>query len=179
MKTSTVLALSAAIGALAGLRTFTPPAVLSRKYKSRCLSPRKNALTLLGASKVASSLTKLAAGELLADKLPFTPSRLTAKPFAARIVSGAVCGAAICAYSGESIQDGAVLGGLGAIAGSLAGYQLRKKFAQNFPDLAVAVAEDIVAIGGSFAIASALSPGVTKRARAGNALQDMDQSRTS
>jgi uncharacterized membrane protein len=156
MKTSSVLALSVAIGALAGLRTFTPPAVLSRKYKRRCLSPRKDALTLLGVSKVAGTLTKLAAGELLADKLPFTPSRLTAKPLAARIVSGAVCGAAICAYSGESVKDGAVLGGLGALAGSIAGYQLRRKLRQDFPDLGVAVAEDLIAIGGSLAIASIL-----------------------
>jgi uncharacterized membrane protein len=154
MKRSTVLALSAAIGALAGLRTFTPPAVLSRKYRSR--SPRNDALTLMAVSKVASSLTKMAAGELLADKLPFTPSRLTAGPLAARIASGAVCGAAISTYAGESLKDGAVLGALGAVAGSLAGYHLRKRLREDFPDLAIAVAEDLIAIGGSFAIASAL-----------------------
>jgi uncharacterized membrane protein len=156
MKTSTVLALSTAIGALAGLRTFTPPAVLSRKYRRRCLSPRKDALTLLAVSKVANSLTKLAAGELLADKLPFTPSRLSAGPLAARIGSGAVCGAAISTYAGGSLKDGAVLGALGAVAGSLAGYHLRRNLDRDFPDLAIAVAEDLIAIGGSFAIASAL-----------------------
>ena len=156
MKRSSVLALSVAVGALAGLRTFTPPAVLSRKYRRRCLLPRKNVLTLLAVSKVASSLTRLAAGELLADKFPFTPSRLKPGPLAARIASGAVCGAAITASAGQSIKDGATLGALGALAGSLAGYHLRRNLRQDFPDLAIAVAEDIIAIGGSFAIASAL-----------------------
>jgi uncharacterized membrane protein len=156
MKRSSVLALSVAIGALAGLRTFTPPAMLSRKYRRRCLAPRKDVLTLLAVSKVASSLTKMAAGELLADKLPFTPSRLTAGPLAARIASGAVCGAAVSTSAGESMKDGAMLGALGAVAGSFAGYHLRRRLREDFPDVAVALAEDLVAIGGSFAIASAM-----------------------
>ena len=154
MKTSKVLALSVAIGALAGLRTFTPPAVLSRAARRRSLSRRKNILTRLATSKVANSLTSMAAGELVVDKLPTTPSRLTPGPLTARFVSGALCGAALCASAKKPLGQGALLGGLGAIAGAFAGYHLRQRLDREFPDLPVALIEDAIAIGGSIAVAS-------------------------
>jgi len=156
MKTSTVLALSAAIGALAGLRTFAAPAVLSQAAKRRYGSRRRNRLKSFATSRLANSLTSMAASELVYDKLSSTPSRLDAVPLAARLVSGALCGAAVCFSAGEPIGKGAVLGGIGAIAGAYAGYHLRQRLDENLPDVAVALIEDAIAIGGSVAVVSAL-----------------------
>ena len=154
MKSSKVLVLSAAIGVLAGLRSFTPPAVLSHAARRRCLRSRKNPLKLLATSKVANTLTSVATGELVADKLPSTPSRLTPGPLAARILSGAVCGAALCASVSEPMGEGAIAGAVGALAGSFAGYHLRQMMDKSMPDIAAALIEDFVAVGGSVAVVS-------------------------
>src|SRR5439155_30742 len=94
-------------------------------------------------------IAQLAISELIVDKLPFTPSRLKPKPLTLRIVTGTICEAALYSTAKRSIADGAVLGGAGAIAGSVAGYQIRKRLRRDMPDLAVALLEDAVAIGGS------------------------------
>src|SRR6202035_4882923 len=92
-------------------------------------------------------LTVLAIGELIADKLPFTPSRKAAGPFIARIVSGALCGATIGAAR-NSIVLMSVLGAVGAVAGTLGGAAARAKLAAAFRrDLPAALLEDVVAVG--------------------------------
>ena len=49
---------------------------------------------------------------------------------------------------------GALLGGLGAIAGAHAGYHLRRRIVSNakVPDAAVALVEDMLAVGVAVAI---------------------------
>src|SRR6202035_4563966 len=93
----------------------------------------------------------------LADKLPFTPSRLNAGPFASRIVSGAVCGAAIYGVTERPLAEGAVLGGVGAIAGAFAGYYTRKRLSGDMPNLGIPVLEDALAMGGGIIIFSLLA----------------------
>jgi len=48
-----------------------------------------------------------------------------------------------------------VLGALGAVAGTLGGYRARTRLvpALGVPDYVVALAEDVVAVGGAFLIA--------------------------
>jgi uncharacterized membrane protein len=50
------------------------------------------------------------------------------------------------------LTEGAVLGGVGAIAGAFAGYYTRKRLSRDMPNLGVAVLEDAVAIGGGILI---------------------------
>ncbi|HEY7096263.1 MAG TPA: DUF4126 family protein [Terriglobales bacterium] len=156
MKRSSVLALSAAIGALAGLRTLTPPAVLGQTLRRQCWHPRRQPLKLLARAKVADTLTSMAASELVTDKMPSTPSRLTLIPMTARVASGALCGAAVCMAAGESGDKGAIAGAAGAILGAYAGYHLRQILAAELPDIAAALIEDAIAVSGSVAVASAL-----------------------
>lgn len=61
-----------------------------------------------------------------------------------------------CGGGIQSIVLGAVLGGVGGIAGAFAGYEVRTRLerALNFPDLIIVVLEDAVAIGGGFCIVS-------------------------
>jgi uncharacterized membrane protein len=97
-----------------------------------------------------------ALGELTADKLPFIPPRIQAGPLGVRTLFGAVCGAAICISVGASPMWGAVLGGLGGIAGAVAGYHYRRRFSSMVPDMLLALIEDLVAVGGGFLLVSHL-----------------------
>jgi uncharacterized membrane protein len=54
--------------------------------------------------------------------------------------------------------EGALLGGVGAIAGAFAGYYARKRLSGNTPSLGVAVLEDALAIGGGIIIVALAAP---------------------
>jgi uncharacterized membrane protein len=159
MNSFNTLALAAGIGALAGLRTFTPPAVVSQAASHSLIPLRRSRVAFLRSSSTANTITALAIGELVADKLPSMPSRLEAGALTARAASGAVCGAAIASArlsSGRTIAAGAVLGVLAAMAGAYAGYHVRRQISMklNVPDPGLAVVEDMLAIGASAAIVS-------------------------
>ena len=83
-------------------------------------------LAFLGFAVTPYILSALAIGELINDKLPKTPSRKAPVPFAARVVSGALCGAALAATR-QGVIGGLIAGALGGIAGTLAGYEFRAR----------------------------------------------------
>jgi len=152
MRRSYTPALAVGIGAVAGLRTLAAPAVLAWAAKRRWIRLGNSPFATIISAQASTRLTDLAVSELIADKLPFTPSRLKAGPLASRVVSGAVCGATIYGVVERPLVEGAVLGGVGAIAGALAGYHMRKRLRHDMPDLGVAVLEDVLAIGGAVLI---------------------------
>jgi uncharacterized membrane protein len=152
MKRSYIPVLAVGIGAVAGLRTLAAPAVLAWAVKRRWIRLGKSPFATIISAKASKRITDLAVSELIADKLPFTPSRLKAGPLASRIVSGAVCGATIYGVVKKPLAEGAVLGGVGAIAGAFSGYHMRKRLSGDMPSLGVAVLEDALAIGGAVLI---------------------------
>ena len=152
MRRSYTPVLAVGIGAVAGLRTLTAPAVLAWAAKRRWIRIGNSPFATIISAQASTRLTDLAITELVADKLPFTPSRLKAGPLASRVVSGAVCGATIYGVVERPLVEGAVLGGVGAIAGAFAGYHMRKKLRRDMPDVGVAVLEDVLAIGGAVLI---------------------------
>jgi uncharacterized membrane protein len=158
MKRSYTPALAVAIGVVAGLRTLAAPAVLAWAAKRRWIRLGSSPLATIVSAKASKRITDFAVSELIADKLPFTPSRLNAGPLASRIVSGAICGATIYGVVKRPLTEGAVLGGLGAIAAAFAGYHMRKRLSRDMPDLAVAVLEDALAIGGGVLITALATP---------------------
>ena len=115
-------------------------------------------LSFLGLPVTSWVFTALALGELVADKLPNTPSRTRPGPFVARLVSGAMSGGAITAGTGGSLAAGAGLGAIGAVVGALGGYNARVRLvpALKVPDTVVALLEDLVAVGGALLIVAAL-----------------------
>lgn len=128
------------IGFVAGLRSMTAPAAIALSAKkpgfARYLVPA------------------LALGELVADKLPATPSRKEPLPFAGRIVSGAICGALLGARRGE-LTAGLFAGAAGAVAGTLGGARVRSALATQLDaDLPAALVEDAAAIGLAAALVS-------------------------
>jgi uncharacterized membrane protein len=154
MNASYNLALAVGIGIVAGLRTMTAPAVVSWGAHFGRLKLRGTALGVLGGAWAAGILTVLAFAEYVVDLLPQTPNRTAAEPLAARILSGGVCGACLCASGGHSMWAGAVLGGVGGVIGAFGGYQARKRLVSGLrvPDAMIAIPEDVVAAALAWAI---------------------------
>jgi uncharacterized membrane protein len=141
------------IGVVAGLRAMTAPAAVSWAARLGSLDLGGSWLSFLGHAWTPWILSFLALGELVNDKRPSTPSRTVPPQFGARIVTGALSGAAI-GVSGGSLVGGLVAGALGAVAGTLGGRDLRARMAKAFGgDLPAALAEDAIAIGGALLIA--------------------------
>jgi len=117
---------------------------------------RQTNLWFLAAPATAYIFTALACAELVGDKLPFTPSRLSIGPFAGRIVMGALCGTALCAATHQSPIFGGLAGGAGALAGAYIGYHVRRLVTTQLklPDFPVALAEDAVAIAAAAYVVS-------------------------
>src|ERR1700676_2539665 len=96
MHSDLVLALSAfGIGIVAGLRSLTAPAAVSWPANLHWVNLRDSRFSLLGSTIAAYVISALGLGELIADKLPFVPNRASPLSMASRILSGAICGAAL------------------------------------------------------------------------------------
>jgi uncharacterized membrane protein len=156
MDTFTLFILVFAIGIIAGLRSLTAPAAVSWAAHANWIHLDATRLAFFAYTATAYILTALALAELVGDKLPKTPSRKAPGPFSVRIILGGLCGAALCLSVSEPVIAGAVIGALGAVAGTLGGYEARSRLVRAFkvPDYVIAVAEDVVAVGGAFLIVS-------------------------
>ena len=132
---------------------MTAPAVVSWAVHLGWLNLGDSRLAPMGTTLAVVVLTILALGELVADKLPFTPNRTAPGPLIGRIVTGALCGAALGVAGGGSLGAGVALGAIGAVAGTFGGYQVRHQLVKGagLPDLVVALAEDLVGVGGASA----------------------------
>lgn len=141
------------IGVFAGLRSLTAPAVVAWAVHLGRLH-LDGPLAHMGDTVSVVILTILAVGELIADKLPKTPSRTAALGLGARIVTGGLTGACVMAAGGQEAILGALLGAAGGVVGAFGGFQARTRLvkALGTRDLVVALAEDLVAIGGCVAI---------------------------
>lgn len=137
------------VGFTAGLRSLTPPAVVTWAAHLGWLNLNNSPLAFMGSIIAVVTFSLLAIFELIGDLRPSTPKRTAPVPLVARIVTGALCGACLCAAMNQSLIIGAILGGAGGIIGAFAGYQIRRKLvaALNVKDSFIAVLEDLVAIG--------------------------------
>ena len=156
MSAAYVLALAFLIGVISGLRTFTAPATVAWGLHLRWLTVGSSWLAFMGSTAAVIIFSVLAFAELVADKLPSTPSRTSARGLSGRFVFGAFAGAILATAGGESWIIGAVLGGVGGIAGAFAGHWVRTRAvkALKCPDFVIAILEDAVAICGGLFIAS-------------------------
>lgn len=122
-----VLVRSAVLGAAAGARSVTPLAVL--------------ALRRPGWVRTVTAVAAL--GELVADKLPQTPSRLAPAPLAGRMLLGALAGGGYARRRGVSPILPALAAAGAALAASHAGARWRTRFSGSVP---AAIAEDAAAV---------------------------------
>lgn len=137
------------LGAVTGLRTFTPLAVL-------CWFAYLKALPLDGTWAfwtaklwVAILFTLLAVCELAADKQPWMPDRTRLGSVMVKLLLGGLIGAVVAtALDGPGIE-GVILSVLGVLVGTYGGFLVRREIVlkTHYKDWQVAMFEDIVAIG--------------------------------
>jgi uncharacterized membrane protein len=88
-----------------------------------------------------------AAGELVVDKLPNTPSRLEPPGLIGRLVLGALAAGLFARTRKAPWLPAAAIGASTAAVAAKVGHDVRARLDQHAPDTAIAVAEDAVALG--------------------------------
>jgi uncharacterized membrane protein len=125
------------LGFLAGLRTFTAPAVL-------WLMRRGTPLGYL--------LAVLAVAEDVADLSPKAPPRTQIVGLLARACSGAFCGWNVALLGGGSVVFAALLGAAAAIAGAYLGLAARSRAIALLGRVPAALVEDAIAVAACIAV---------------------------
>ena len=130
---------AAALGAVSGLRTFTPPAALALRGR-------------LGGSRTRRALVLLCGRPAVGDKLATTPPRNDAPSLAARVVSGALVGRTLAASRG-CVGAGARAGAATAAATTFLAERGRARLGERtgIADPLIGLAEDLLAVGGALA----------------------------
>jgi uncharacterized membrane protein len=153
-----IVLLAVLIGIVAGLRALTPPAVVAWGACLGWLDVSDKWSHWVGSWITVAVLTVLLVVELVTDQLPSTPSRKTTPQFVVRLITGAFAGAVIgSAFHHTFIAIGG--GIIGAVLGTLGGYQARKGLVERNGghDLPIALTEDAVAVLGGFAVVAIAS----------------------
>ena len=148
MDANYLFALAIGMGIVAGLRAMTAPAITSWAAHLGWLHLRATPLAFMGSIAVVIIFSLAAIGEYINDKLPKTGSRTAPAPFFTRIVMGGLCGACLYVSANEPVLTGILMGAVGAVIGTLGGYQARKRLVSGLHvrDIAVAIPEDLIAI---------------------------------
>jgi uncharacterized membrane protein len=134
------------LGIAAGLRAGTPLAAVSWGAYLGWINLSDTWAAFAGNIVVTIVLSILALVEMVTDQLPQTPSRKVPQQFAARVISGAICGVVVGLPSNNWIA-GLILGAIGAVIGTLGGAEARKRLAAAFGrDMPAALVEDAVTI---------------------------------
>jgi len=151
-----VYVLALLIGVVAGLRTMMAPALVSWAAYLGWIDLSQSSLAFLGHRWTPWILTLLAIVELVTDQLPSTPSRKVPMQFSARIVTGAISGAALVLAVSGNLFVGLLAGAVGAVIGTLGGAAMRQRLAAAFGrDRPAAIIEDVVAVAGALLIVGA------------------------
>jgi uncharacterized membrane protein len=152
----TLLIVCFLLGCLTGLRSLTPAAAVCWAAHLGWLHFAGTKLAFLNRPVTLIIFTLLALAELIADKLPNTPARTAPLGLIARIVFGCVGGVALATSTGGNVLGAGIVGIAGALVGTFAGYRIRRDLVlrAHLADFAVAIAEDVIAVGGSLLIVS-------------------------
>ncbi len=135
------------IGVLSGLRTMSGVAALS--WAASLGRLRTGWIPSSPGSRQLATMAAFA--EMAGDKMPFAPDRRILPSFVVRLGLGALGGAAL-AGRGVSQTEGAVIGLLGAVAGTLIGRAARGGRTRSGHDWARALTEDALAAGLALAL---------------------------
>ncbi|MFO7655198.1 MAG: DUF4126 family protein [Candidatus Krumholzibacteriia bacterium] len=146
-KTTTLVARAAAVGAVAGMRSMSPPAMVGRRLARHALG--RSRAEWMSSRRTGRVLALMAAGEIVADKMPGIPSRTYPPALAMRAMTGAATAAALARASGGHRWHGALAGAAGAVAGAHVARRLREGAVRRtgWSDRAVGVIEDAAALG--------------------------------
>jgi uncharacterized membrane protein len=139
--TGRLLLRSGALGFAAGARSTM--GVAGALLASQRRSERPVHRLRLGA---LTAVSLAVCAELVVDKLPVTPSRLQAPSLVVRVASGSGGGAALARQAHARVTMSALVGAVGAVAGSLVGAAWRDAAAARMPPWSTALVEDAAAL---------------------------------
>ena len=144
---------AAGIGAVAGLRSLTAPALVSADAVWRGAAA-PSSFTWLTSTRVCAGLCLLALGEVIVDKLPMAPDRTIPPSVIFRAFTGGLVGAHQYASNRRPAAYGAVIGAVAAVAATYGALALRRRAdsATGAPDPLVGLAEDVLAVGGGLGL---------------------------
>lgn len=133
------------LGALAGMRSMIALATVRDDIDLVAEGVDGSILALLRTPGAERVMKLMAAGEMIIDKLPFTPARTSPAPLIGRAVIGAMLGMMV---SGEDRQRGALVGALAAITGAMLAYRARKSLHERYgiPDPILGMMEDAAVV---------------------------------
>ena len=115
-----VLKRTVTLGAMSGMRSMAGPAALTLDDDDGILDHRAGRL-------LRRVVPLLAAGEMIADKLPFMGDRIDPLPLAGRAAMGALVGGVVAAEERGSVVLGGLIGAVAAVAVAHLASQLRKR----------------------------------------------------
>jgi uncharacterized membrane protein len=143
------LLLTFGIGFVAGLRTMTAPAVVAWAAHLGWINLSGTPLSFMGSVWAVGLFTLGALAEFVTDQLPTTPARTVPIQLGARTVMGLLTGACVGIAASMPLWLGAVMGAVGAIAGTFGGYHARVGLVRGLQvkDIVVAIPEDVLAVG--------------------------------
>jgi uncharacterized membrane protein len=153
---NTVLLTSAALGAIAGLRSMAAPALLTHEIAedgdAEEFGPFERILT---SERTSQLLAAMAGGEMIADKTPYVPDRTNPAPLIGRAVIGSMTAAAFAMRRHYPPFLPAAIGAISAVASTFAAFHTRRYITQEFrvPDRLIGLAEDAIVMAASKAIA--------------------------
>ncbi len=136
------------IGLTAGSRSLTPLAAVSEAARRGQLPNRK--MRWLGSPLVSAGSKALAAGELLGDKWSKAPDRIVPAGIAARLVTGALAGAALAPR--KQIALGAVLGATAAVGAAFITFHARMAALRRYGQTSSGLVEDALTLAASEAV---------------------------
>jgi uncharacterized membrane protein len=139
-RASVVLGRAAALGAATGLRSTVALAALVVRSNDGLPAVLRHP-----AARLAAAMAD--AGELIGDKLPTTPSRLTPPGLTSRVICASLAAAVLTRSGHRHPVPAMAVASAAAMAAAKIGHDTRCALARRLPDPAVAVVEDAVAIG--------------------------------
>jgi len=149
--TVSLIGRAALLGAVAGMRSMTPFALLALRRGDAPRGAGWRDWPVLRNPWGRAALVAAGAGEMfIGDKHPEAPSRLLPGPLGGRIAFGALAGFALASGGSRGqLWLGGSAGALGGLAGSYGGYHARRSLVvqTGLPDQVVALGEDALAVG--------------------------------
>jgi uncharacterized membrane protein len=136
------------LGVTTGLRAMTPMAVLCWFAYLGYLPLEGTWAAWMASATAVVVFTVLALAEIVADKLPRAPDRISLGPLTARLVFGGLIGSiAATAMIGPGLE-GVLLGVVGAALGAFAGFMIRRDMVERIgcAEWKVALVEDLIAV---------------------------------
>jgi uncharacterized membrane protein len=138
------------IGLTAGARALTPLAAVSEAAQHDQL-PRAR-LAWLAHPLTGAATKALAAGELWGDKLKSAPDRIVPAGIAARLLTGALAGAALAPPRRAGL--GAALGAAAAVGAAYVTFHARKAAMRRYGQTATGVVEDALTVAAAQLVVS-------------------------